>query len=590
MAENENQTSVVDSVVGNAGVSTFQNGLAQVVNDTYSFANSSLFIAAIAGYYQDYAYRYIRPSVQWLDGYVPSIHTAGTGIMSTHIAGALISGLSRQVVGEKILLRLASDKTKENMDTLKKVSEWAKKQKIKKSVKAAIGYSLAVGTSLLKMNKRLNGDIWWEACRFDTCVYLASFTGEIREAEFLIRSYVDTRGKKGTTHYYLCEKRYYVESKGKVEQLPNGEYKVLEKKGEMIPTVEYVVHRANSQSLQNLTSRNMMRKTIGWTEIPDEVRKLIKNDYSVLRIGEPQKLGFTNLGVVALLNGDSDVSCPTGTNFGESMIVKIQDDLITYELASSYLLRDMYNGKGTVYLPKNMSLGDYGGYPNIELTGGAKETEGDFNKVNTPVAGPYMPPNPLQGMPDRVETIKGVDPEDQKAIVEQFETRAAEWQTIKENSLKNIATKWGMSPKILNSFLATGQVQQTATQIDSEDDVSISFINLTRSYFIDALDELLETTLNYYGYPANIHIEFSSPSLINKDRIIQRASTLRQEGIIDTEDYIRMVYPDLDEEEVQAQIKKAKDQEMKLMMAQMGAPTDDELGGNNGDLDGTTSI
>lgn len=584
----ETQNSVVDAVVGNAGVSTFQNGLVQVVNQTYSYANSSLFIAAIAGYYQDYAYRYIKPSVEWLDGYVQSLHTAGTGIMSTHIAGALIAGLTRQIVGEKLLYRISSKKDRAAIDTLNFVSKWAKAQNIKKAVKAGVGYSLGVGTALLKMNKRLNGDIWWEACRFDTCVYLASFTGEIKEAEFLLRSYVDTRGKKGTTHYYLCEKRYYRESKGLIGPAPD--YKVIEKKGELIPTVEYVVHRAGSQSLQNLTNRSMMRKTIGWTEIPEEVRKLIKNDYSVLRIGEPQKLGFINLGVVALLNGDGDIACPTGTNFGESMIIKIQDDLITYELASSYLLRDMYNGKGTVYLPKNLSLGDYGGYPNIEFSADTHEVPGNQNVASTPVAPPYMPPNPLQGMPDRVETIKGVNPEDQKAIVEQFETRAAEWQLIKENCLKNIATKWGMSPKILNSFLAVGQVQQTATQIDSEDDISIAFINLTRSYFIDALDKLLETTLNYYGKPADVHIEFSSPSLINKDRIIQRASNLRAEGIIDTEDYIRMVYPDYDEEEVQNQVKKAQEQEMKMMMQQMAAPTDEELGGGNGDLDGTTEI
>lgn len=590
MANQDAENTVIDSVIPNAGVSVFQNGLAQVVNDTYSYANSSLFIAAIAGYYHDYAYRYIRPSVMWMDGWVPSIHSAGTGIMSTHIAGALITGLTRQIVGEKLVYRAVS-KSADSMDTLKFVGEWAKKQNIKKAVKAAIGYALGVGTSLLKMNKRLNGDIWWEGCRFDTCVYLASFTGEIKEAEFLIRSYVDTRGKKGTTHYYLCEKRYYKESEGKIKKNPDGSFEVVEKKGELIPTVEYVVHRASAQSLQNLTNRSMMNKTIGWTEIPDEIRRLIKNDYSVLRIGEPQKLGFTNLGVVALLNGDCDITCPTGTNFGASLIVPIQDDLITYELATSYLLRDMYNGKGTVYLPKNLSLGDYGGMPNISIVDEqTRETAGEFNKVDTPAMPPYIPQNPLQGMPDRVETMKGVNPEDQKAIVEQFETRAAEWQVIKENSLKNIATKWGMSPKILNSFLAVGQVQQTATQIDSEDDVSIAFINNTRACFIDKIDELLETTLNYYGKPANVHVEFASPSLINKDRILQRVSSLRQEGFIDTEDAIRELNPDLDEEELQDKIKRAQEQEMKLMMAQMGAPTDDELGGGNGDLDGTTSI
>lgn len=585
----EKELSVVDFVVSNAGVSVFQSGLAQVVNDTYSFANSSLFIAAIAGYYHDYAYRYIRPSVQWLDGYVPSIHTAGTGIMSTHIAGSLIKGLTRQIVGEKLIYRVTSKKDQSAMETLKFTSEWGKKQKIHKAVKAAVGYALGVGTSLLKMNKRMNGDVWWEACRFDTCVYLASFTGEIKEAEFLIRSYVDTRGKKGTTHYYLCEKRYWKPSEGKIKKNADGTFEVLEKKGDLIPTVEYVVHHSNSQSLQNLTNREMMRKTLGWSEIPADIRKMIKSDYAVLRIGEPQKLGFINLGVVALLNGECDIACPTGYNFGESLIVPIQDDLITYELASSYLLRDMYNGKGTVYLPKNLSLGDYAGFPNI-TDSPVTEIPGNANAVDTPVAPPYIPSNPLSGMPDRVETLKGVNPEDQKAMVEQFEIRPDQWQLIKENSLKNIATKWGMSPKILNSFLAVGQVQQTATQIDSEDDISIAFINLTRACLIDAIDELLETTLNYYGKPANVHIEFASPSLINKDRILKRAAEMRGEGFIDTEDAIRMLYPDLDEEEIQDKVQRAQAQEMKMMMAQMSTPTDEELGGANGDLDGTTSI
>ncbi len=589
MAE-EKQVSVVDSVVPNAGVSVFQTGLVQVVNDTYSFANSSLFIAAIAGYYQDYAFRYIRPSVQWLDGYVPSIHSPGTGIMSTHIAGALISGLTRQIVGEKLIFRVTTKDDPSALETLKFTSEWAKKVNIKKAVKAAIGYSLGVGTSLIKINKKANGNLWWEGVRFDNCVYLSSFTGEIKEAEFLLRSYVDTRGKKGNVHYYICEKRYWRPSEGKIEKLPDGTYATKEKKGTLIPTVEYVVHRASAQSLQNLTNRSMMKKTIGWSEIPEEIRKLIKDDYGALRIGEPQRLGLINLGVEPLLNGDGDISCPTGTNFGQSMIVPIQDDLITYELASSYLLRDMYNGKGTVYLPKNLSLGDVNGYPSIEITSGTQTIPGDANAVNTPVMPPFIPESPLQGMPDKIETMKGVNPEDQKAIVEQFETRAQEWQLIKENCLKNIATKWGMSPKILNSFLAVGQVQQTATQIDSEDDISISFINLTRSYFIEPLDRLLETTLNYYGKTANIHIEFASPSLINKDRILDRVTKKRQEGFIDTEDAIRELNPDMDEEEIQGQVKKAQEQEMKMMMAQMQAPMDTELGGGNGDLDGTTSI
>lgn len=581
----EEQKGYIDAVIPNANVSTWQNEIANVVNETYSFANSSLFISTIAGYYHDYAFRYIRPAVQWMDGYVPSIHAPGTGIMSTHIAGSLIKGLTRQIVGEKLVFR-AEKNDPSALDTLKFVSEWSKKNKTKKAVKSGIGYSLGVGTSLIKINKRMDGELWWEGCRFDTCTYLASFTGEIKEATFLIKSYVDTRGDKGNVHYYLCEKRYYRESKGLVVKNPDGTFTKKEKKGDLIPTVEYVVHRATTQSLQNLSLRAADRRTIGWTEIPEDIRKCIKQDYAVLKIGDPQRLGLTNLGVEALLNGESDITCPTGTNFGESLIIPILDDLIIYEVASAYLLRDLYNGKGTVYLPKNLSLGDYSGYGQNVVVDGDNVSK-IIQEAGLP---PMNPNNPLQGMPNRVELLKGVNPEDQKAIVEQFELRVEQWQKVKEDSLKNIATKWGMSPKILNSFLAVGQVQQTATQIDSEDDVSIAFINLTRSYFRDPLDRLLETTLNYYGKPANVHIDFASPSLINKDRIIQRAASLRDLGVIDTDDMVRMIYPDLEEEEIQDKVKRAQAQEMQMMMQQMGAPTDEELsGGGNGDPDGTTS-
>ena len=65
---------------------------------------------------------------------------------------------------------------------------------------------------------------------------------------------------------------------------------------------------------------------------------------------------------------------------------------------------------------------------------------------------------------------------------------------------------------------------------------------------------------------------------------------MRQEGFIDTEDAIRELNPDLDEEELQTKIEKANAQEQKMLMAQMVPPTEDELGGGNGDLDGTTAI
>ena len=569
----EETKQVVDTIIENIGVTDWVTSLAAALNETYSYSNSTLFIAEIAGYYKDYATRYIKPAVQWLDGFVPMLHNNGTGVISTRIASKLISGLTKQICGEQLVFRLKSENNEENKKALRHISEWALKQNIHKAIKNGIGFAFGVGTSLIKINKRLNGELWWEPVRFDNCFYLANFTGEIKEATFLIRGYTDTRPNKNNCQYFLCEKRYWKWFEPKIKKSADGTYKVLQKK-ELKPVVEYQVHRATSQSLNNLMASSTDRTSIGWEEIPADIRKLIKNDYGTLRIGEPEVLPFPNLAVETFINGEGDLSIPTGTNFGESMIIGIQDDLIIYEVATSYLIRDMHNGKGTVYLPKSMSMGDVVG----TLPPVAAEGVDQTGMIPPPVA---TIDNPWRGAPNGpVETLKGVNPEDQQAIVQQFELRAAEWQTIKENCLKNIAVKWGMSPKILSSFLAQGTAQMTATQIDSEDDISIAFINLHRSYFKQAINNLLETTLNYYGFSANIECRFASPSLINKDRLLNRILQELQAGLITLEDAIRELNPDLDEESLQTKIEQAKEQQAQQML--MGNPLMNEIGGGFG--------
>lgn len=587
-------------MIGNIGVAEWQVGLAAAVNETYNYSNSTLFCAEIAGYYRDYAYRYVKPCCEWLSGYVPTLHLNGmTGIVSTRIATKLISGLTTQTVGEKLVLRLDSEYNEESKEDLKFADEWQRKNKVHKAVRNAIGFAYGIGTSLLKMNRRMDGSIWWEAVRFDNCYYLADFNGEVQDAKFLIRNYTDTREKKNV-QYYLVEHRYWKEYGPEIQaiQLPGGlmSFQVIHKKGDRVPVVEFQVHRAQTQSYKNQMSIKD-RSSVNWAEIPIEIRKMIKDDYAAIRINEPQLLGFVNLGVEALLNNEGDISIPTGTNFGESMIIGIQDDLITYEVASSYLLRDMYNGKGTVYLPKSMSMGDIaGGYTTIPLN--APGTDG-ANLIESPVNSPFAPvgaTNPLAGMDgSKFERMPGVNPDEQSAIVQQFEIRAAEWQAVKENALKNIAVKWGVSPKILSSFLANGAGQMTATQIDSEDDITIAFINLHRSAFKEAINRLMETTMNYYGRKANISIDFSSPSLLNKDRLLDRVTKELEAGLIDEDEAIRTMNPDLEEEKIQEKITNYKKRQQELMMQQMfemnasgGFGNNyDDLGGDN--LNGTTS-
>lgn len=610
--DNQNVKGIVDSQVLNLGVSDWQTSLANAVNETYSYANSSLFCCVVAGYYRDYAYRYIRPACQWLDGYVPSLHWSGSGMISTRIASALINGLGRTITGEKLLYKIKGDnKDPKAIETLRFASEWGEKMDIKRPIKNGICYSLGLGTALLKANIRENSDVWVEAVRFDNCFYLADASNEVKDAKFLLRSYTDTRDESGNTQFYLAEHRFWKYYKPEIARLPDGTYKTIHKKGDREPMVEYKVYRANAQSLNNLMASSRGQSSVGWTEIPQEVRKIIKADYSILRIDEAKPLGFRNLGVEVLLNDNGDISIPTGSNFGRGLIVPVIDDLIHYEVAESYAIRDMYNGKGTVYVPKNLSLGQYSGMP-INFDNSIKDEsaiikptapgEGEIKFDGGNVGGSknpqaYFPTfnDPLSGVNNKYEQVEGVDPANQQILVNQFNLRAQEWQLIQENALKRIAVKWGMSPKILSSFLAQGTVQMTATQIDSEDDISIAFINQARANFKPAINRLLETILNFYGHTHDVDIDFASPSIVNKDRILDRTIKKLQAGLIDIEEAIREINPDLDEETIQAKVKAAQIQQQMMMLAQqteMNAEGGfdnnyDDLGGEN--LKGTTS-
>lgn len=543
-------------------------GLAAAINQTYNYANNSLFGAIIPNFYRDYYYRNLKIAAGWLDGYVPTLHS-NSGIISTRIGSKLITGLTKQIVGEKLIFRKASGE--DDYSTIRFISKWADEQDIMKSVFSGIGYAEGMGTALIKINKKMNGDLWWESCRFDNCTYLASFSNEVMDATFFIRGYTDTREGKSNQQFILCEHRYYeTEKVGKIAETENG-FEVVKPKGKKTAMVEYKVYQVRGTTYNNMmqSDGNGEAHSKTWQELPEEIRKMIKDDYGTLMVGVPQKLGLPNLGVEILRNGEMDLSIPTGTNFGEGMLIGIQDDLMTYEIASSYLIRDMYLAKGTVYTPKDLNITDFN--PVLNINNGVLNGVGD----------------------DKIELVRGVSPDQQKIIVEQFNIRAAEWQLVKENALKNIGVKWGMSPKILASFLATPH--QTATQIDSEDDMSIAFISHTRAYFKNALNKLLETTLNYYGKPANVEIDFATPSLVNKDRILDRTIKELENGLIDIDEAMRLINPDLDEEALQAKIEKAKEAREQLMLAQQSEFNQEggfgndymDLGGDN--LNGSTA-
>ena len=124
--------------------------------------------------------------------------------------------------------------------------------------------------------------------------------------------------------------------------------------------------------------------------------------------------------------------------------------------------------------------------------------------------------------------------------------------------------------------------------------MSIAFISHTRAYFKKSLNDLIELVLNYNGKEGNVEIDFASPSLVNKDRILDRTIKELENGLIDIEEALRILNPDMDEEALQAKISVAKESRNKMFLDQQTEMNEegafdnlyDDLGGAN--LKGST--
>ncbi len=509
------------------------NAIAKAINETHRYNINLGWITEVDSYYKQYIYNYLQPAFQWLSGTLLTLHTDnGQDIISTNFGKCLMYYLGDQVAGEKLFFKPVL-KTNASTIDVAKANNWAEDTNFQSAVTKGIILSLATGTSLLKVNVSEDGEPWVESVRLDNAYFLTDFRGKVISAKFLIRNYVNTLSdKKENDQFYLVEERYYKNEKAKIIDTGTS---FIAQKANKVPYVKYSIVRSSSQSNQ-VQGVSLTGQTLDWKQTPEAIRRMIKRDYNAIMIGEEQRLNLPNIGVELLCNDHGDISHPIDIGFGRSLLIDIESDLITYDIACSYKIRDMYLGKGTLYVPSGLSLGSI--VQDVTGNGTLDEQMGD----------------------KPVELVPGVDPENQQYIVVQFKLRADEWQQIINDSMRNISGKLGIPPKILNAALAT-YVGATATQIDSEDDAGLAFIYQHRHYFRGAVNRIAKTCFNVLGIQNEIDVEFGSPSVVNKDRLINRNIKLYQSGLISAEEAVRNINPDDDETSLLPKIKSAEDRE-----------------------------
>ena len=501
------------------------NYMAYAINQTYTFANNSLFYAQINPTYFDYYNRIIKLNLQWYDGFVEGFHSTQNGIMSTRIATALVNGIISNVFATKLVYDRANDK--DDYKAVDFFSKWAKEHKFLESIKTLAKFSGASGTAVLKINQSY-GDLWCQTLRQDQFIFETDSRGNIVELTMYMKPYENLNANHD--NYFVIEKRYFtkdVEITKNVELL-DGKIKAFKcKPKKKVPVYEYKVLKYVGKIYNNQMITGSMQ-TLKWHDIPSNMREKLRKDFSDIRFDEPKILPFKNhLGCFMLQINGKDPTISTGS-LGYGFLTDVRPEMIEYELINAYSLRDMYNAQGQVAVPKAMSMNDLDNSPY------------NVNKGN-------------------YELYPG-DPDKQKPIITQFELRAEEWIKKTNNCLQKMATKLGMSPKVIASYLNTAwsnSFGKTATEVESDDSNNQIFLEDKRENVISFLNEIIPIILKFYGFASNVNARFLKTNSNPTSQDLKDIDFKYQNGYIDLREALREMNPTITEQELDVLEEKA---------------------------------
>lgn len=509
-----------------------------VVNQTYSWINNVGFYAAVNPVYYSYYYNNVRRMSYWLDGFVPTFHKEDNGIFSTRFANSLVNSIGDQIIGRRLLFKnvgLEKDKTGLDNASLKFSEDWAKRAEFQTGVKKAEKYALGLGTSLIKLNVS-KGDLWCEPVRLDYFYFEVNGRGELQEVTCLLKGYTDvSRSEKENINYYLVEKRFF-KSEKETTFVKDAEGNLQPKESIVkSPCVVYQVHKYVGNILNNQTYDTSMSEDVRWDSLPKKIKDSIKKDYSIIKIGEPQALPFKqHLGAYLITADDGNISLPQ-VPFGTSILENLVAYLMGYDIAFSYFFRDMYQSKGIVIVPKYM-------------------------QSQSNVSGNRALNDPFSGLDQSMFTGYQTTSQEKQAIEKvQFELRGLEWAQVRDYLVENIAMQLQLSPRTIASFLASGEAK-TATQTNSEDSNSISFIETRRSTLEKPINKMLKDVCDYYHMPDKVEIRFSKEGVINRSQLLADVDAQLRMGVIDLYSALKEIMIDSDESQILERYNKLKEE------------------------------
>lgn len=510
------------------------------------WTNHSAFYAIYPSYYYTFANMWLRKWLAWFDGYVPGIHDGTSGILSTRLATTLCYRLAEQVYGGGLLF----SNTKKGKDAKKALEfisgQWNEKADLDNQILKTFVLASAGGTAYTKSNVDHNGELWIDSWRADQCWTDIDFKGEVIHAKFLIAKFTKTvpnQDKEKEQNFYLVEERFMAQpyhNKAYRKEFAR-EIETLEVAPNLEvgkPYVRYNVYRL--QGTVNDFSNTGAGRSLNWEEIPSEVQKSIIEQYSVIKLNVPQKLPFVNVGV-DMFKWTSFISNLPQLPYGESVVEKIQAYLFEYDFMNSCMNTDFYLGRGRVLVPKSLQSPKPINFAGNSVNGASNYNQGLDNFLFTKV--------------DYAST------EDKKPEAIQFDLRAQDWVTSRNNLIECISTAIGISPSTLASYLNDNSAR-TAREISSEESATALYVENRRKLFTKPLNALIKRILLFYGYTDCVGVKFSKSGQTNTTLLTENTINAYSARLKSEYQAVKDLNPDMSEEELQVEIERIhQDQE-----------------------------
>ena len=490
------------------------------MQEYWNWVNNTMFYSMSSAQMRPFFNR-VRNWDYWLNGLVPSFHDLSKGVIPTHLAKAIVKKIAGLIYGGGIMLESAGAESPSNTDTgetirdvvdtsLEFLSDWISKNQFKEKLQEVFEATAGLGTSCLKLNAS-KGNLWVEAIPFNRSFYTLGADGEVLGATFYSRGFTRGNGDSNDDAYMLCEERFY---------------KTDEVSGERMPYVCYKIYKS-------LTQVNQFSPTtayVPWESLPKPIRAAFKDSFPDIRLDTPHMMRLTDIGVYRFTWTPSVSGMPE-LKYGDSVLSGIIKYLCQYDILSSIIDTEMYCGRPRVIASKSV-------------------TNNAGTNANYNVGLDSFLITEVETLKTEGEPFKFVQPE----------IRSEQLKELRNTILENISTAIGLSPSSLAPYLQDNS-NRTAREISAEEASTTLLVDNKRDSFAVIINKLFDAVLHFYGYTEQVTVAFSRAGQTNYTLLVENATKIYQAGGMSLEKYIRTVNPQMDEEQIQEELVKIRQEQ-----------------------------